>query len=295
MKFGVIYPQNELGHDPTVVRDYAQAAESLGYSHITAYEHVLGANPERPGGWQGPYTYKDEFIEPFVLFSYLAGLTSKLEFVTGILILPQRQTALVAKQAASLDVLSGGRLRLGVGIGWNKVEYIALNGDFHRRGRYIEEQITLLRRLWKQSLVEYQGQWHHIPDAGINPLPVNQNIPIWMGGHVERVLQRAARIADGWMPGFKSAEDAIPALDTLDRLLDQAGRKRLDAAGDGDFGIEVRLPYGNGDPDHWRVLVDGWQKAGATHISFNTLNAGLKSPENHLNSIRLFAEITELG
>jgi len=294
MKFGVIYPQNELGHDPYVIRDYVQAVEALGYSHLTAYEHVLGANPDRPGGWQGPYTYEDEFIEPFVLFSYLAALTSRLEFVTGILILPQRQTALVAKQAACLDVLSGGRFRLGIGLGWNKVEYVVLNGEFHRRGRIIEEQIDLLRKLWSQPLVNYQGTWHNIPDAGINPLPLKRSIPLWMGGHAEPVLKRAARLADGWLPGYKSVEDALPALDKLDQYLEQSGRKRSGRFKDGDFGTEVRLPYGGGNLDVWKKLVDGWQEVGATHLSFNPLNAGLNSPEDHIRSVRLFAEMVEI-
>jgi probable F420-dependent oxidoreductase len=295
MKFGVIFPQNEIGHDPVLIKDFAQTVESLGFVHITAYEHVLGANPARLGGWQGPYTFKDEFIEPFVLFSFLAGVTNKLEFTTGILILPQRQTALVAKQAASLDVLSGGRLRLGVGLGWNPIEYVALNGDFHHRGKYIEEQIALLRDLWSQPLVDYQGRWHIIPDAGINPLPVRRNIPLWMGGHADRVLERAARLADGWMPGFKTAEDAISSLEKIDRLLERVGRKRIDVSGDGDFGVEARIPCGDGHPDQWRRLVDGWRKAGATHLSFNTLHSGLGTSEEHLNSIRLFAEIADLG
>ena len=194
-----------------------------------------------------------------------------------------------------MDALSGGRFRLGVGIGWNQVEYIALDRDFHRRGKYIEEQIALLRMLWSQPLVDYQGRWHTIPDAGINPLPVKKNIPIWMGGHDDRVLQRAARIADGWLPGYKSVEDALPNLAKLDQLLDQVGRKRRDASGEGDFGVEVRLHYGEGNPDDWRRLVDGWWKAGVTHLSFNTLNARLNSPENHLKNIRLFAELDMLG
>ena len=167
MKIGVVFPQTEIGNDPLVIRDYAQTAEGLGYSHLLAYDHVLGANPQRPGGWSGPYTYQTPFHEVFVLLSYLAGVTQKLELVTGIVILPQRQTALVAKQTASLDVLSGGRLRLGVGLGWNEVEYAALNEDFHDRGKRMEEQVALLRRLWTEPLVDFKGTWHTIPDAGI--------------------------------------------------------------------------------------------------------------------------------
>ncbi|HLE13905.1 MAG TPA: TIGR03619 family F420-dependent LLM class oxidoreductase, partial [Anaerolineales bacterium] len=172
MEIGLVYPQTEFGDDPAAIRDYAQMAEGLGFSHVLAFDHVLGANPDRPGGWKGPYTYQTPFHEPFVLFSYMAGVTNTLGFATGIIILPQRQTALVAKQAATLDVLSSGRLRVGVGLGWNEVEYAALGQDFHSRGRRIEEQVTLLRRLWTQPLVNFEGRWDTIPDAGINPLPV---------------------------------------------------------------------------------------------------------------------------
>jgi probable F420-dependent oxidoreductase len=185
MKLGVIFPQTEIGNDPIAIRDYAQTAEALGYNHVLAYDHVLGANPDRPEGWRGPYTHRTPFHEPFVLFAYLAGLTTQLHFVTGIIILPQRQTALVAKQAAALDVLSGGRLRLGVAIGWNPVEYEALGENFHNRGRRIEEQIQVLRALWQNELVTFDGEWYHIPDAGINPLPIQRPIPIWMGGDIE--------------------------------------------------------------------------------------------------------------
>ena len=194
MKMGVVFPQTEFPPDPIAIRDYAQTVEGLGFTHLLVYEHVLGANPERPGGWQGPYTHQHPFYEPFVLFSYLAALTQRLEFVTGILILPQRQTALVAKQAATLDVLCGGRLRLGIGIGWNAVEYTALGENFRNRGRRIEEQVALLRQLWTQPLVNFEGKWHQVPDAGLNPLPVQQPIPLWFGGQAEEVLRRTARL-----------------------------------------------------------------------------------------------------
>src|SRR5512137_2052178 len=205
MQIGLVFPQTEIGNDPAAIRDYAQTAEGLGFSHLLAYEHVLGANPQRPGGWSGPYTYQTPFHEVFVLFGYLAALTQRLELVSGILILPQRQTVLAAKQAASLDVLSGGRLRLGVGLGWNEVEYAALNENFHNRGRRIEEQVALLRRLWTEPLVTFNGEWHTIPDAGLNPLPVQQPIPVWFGGSAEAALERIARLADGWIINQRSA------------------------------------------------------------------------------------------
>jgi probable F420-dependent oxidoreductase len=174
MQIGVVFPQTEIGNDPAAIRDYAQAAVGLGFSHVLAYDHVLGANPQRPGGWSGPYTHLTPFHEVFVLFGYLAAVTHQLGLTAGVIILPQRQTALVAKQAASLDVLSGGRLRLGVGLGWNEVEYTSLNENFHNRGKRIEEQVELMRKLWTDPLVNFKGKWHTIPDAGLNPLPVQR-------------------------------------------------------------------------------------------------------------------------
>ena len=284
MKIGVVFPQIEFSSDPAAVRDYAQAAESLGYTHILAYDHILGANPDRPGGWNGPYTFKNPFLEPFILFSFMAGLTRSIEFTTGIIILPQRQTTLVAKQAATLDVLSSGRLRLGIGLGWNKVEYASLNENFHNRGRRIVEQVEVLRLLWTQPLVNFQGRYHTIPDAGLNPLPVQRPIPVWFGGHSAEQLERAARLADGWMPNYRSAADARPALDTLDRLLAQAGRLRSQ------FGLEPRLKYAKGDPQAWETSRREWQAAGATHLTIDTMNCGFTTPAAHIQAIQTFAK-----
>lgn len=284
MKIGVVFPQIEFGNDTVAIRDYAQTAEALDYTHILAYDHILGANPDRPEPWQGPYTYKDPFHEPFLLFSYMAALTQTIEFVTGILILPQRETALVAKQATELDVLSNGRFRFGVGNGWNKVEYIGQNQDFHTRGKRIEEQVDVLRQLWQNELVTYEGQWHHIPDAGLNPLPIQQPIPIWFGGHADTVLQRIGRIGDGWFPNYKTAADAQPSLDKLDGYLAENGRSR---AG---IGIEPKIRYGDGNPDNWQKLLADWQSAGATHITLNTMYPGFDTPEKHIQAIKHFAE-----
>jgi len=284
LRIGVVFPQTEIGNDPIAIRDYAQTAEGLGYNHLLAYDHVLGANPDRPGGWSG-YTYHDAFHEVFVLFSFLAGITQRLELVTGILILPQRQTALVAKQTASLDVLSGGRLRLGVGLGWNAVEYTGLNENFHNRGKRIEEQIRLLRQLWANPLVEFQGKWHNIPDAGLNPLPVQTAIPIWFGGHAEPVLQRVANLGDGWMPNYRTAADAQTSLAQLDRALAQAGRTR------NQIGIEPRISYGQGEPQTWETTMSEWQAEGATHFTFNTMGSGFKTPQEHIQAITKFAHI----
>ena len=289
LKFGLVYPQTEYSSDPLAIRDYAQTAEGLGFSHILAYDHILGANPERPGGWQGPYTFRHPFQEPLVLFSYMAAITQKIEFTTGVIILPQRQTAVFAKQAATLDVLSGGRLRIGIGLGWNAVEYTALGEDFHTRGSRIEEQVEVLRLLWTRPLVSYKGRWHDIPDAGLNPLPVQRPIPLWFGGHAEAALQRCARLGDGWMPQYRSALDARPALEVLARYRQEAGRSTTG------FGVEPRFAYGDGDISMWLSVIEGWQAAGATHISFNTMGHGFDTPHKHLAAIRLLAESVGLG
>lgn len=284
MHIGLVYPQTEYPTDPAAIRDYTQTAEELGYAHVLAYDHVLGANPERPGGWSGPYTHRDPFMEPFLLFTYMAALAPRLSYATGILILPQRETALVAKQAATLDVLCGGRLRLGIGTGWNEVEYVALNQDFHTRGKRQEEQIEVLRLLWTQELVTFKGRWHDIPDAGLRPMPVQRPIPLWFGGHADAVLRRAARVGDGWMPGFRTAEAARETLDTLGRYLAEAGR---DPAA---FGLEARLHWGNGDADALGRTLEGWRAAGATHVSLNTMGAGFRTAEEHLAAVRRFAK-----
>lgn len=284
MRIGAVYPQTEFVNDPGAIREYAQTVEALGYRHVLAYDHVLGANPERPGGWQGPYTHKSAFQEPFVLFGFMAGVTTTLEFATGIIILPQRQTALVAKQAATLDVLSGGRLRLGIGIGWNQVEYIALNEQFGNRGRRVEEQVQLLQKLWTEELVTFHGQWHTILDAGLNPLPVQRPIPLWFGGHADPVLRRLARYGAGWMPNYRTAAEARPALDAIAVYLAEAGRSR-DAVG-----VEARVAYGQGDESRWAELIDGWAAAGATHLTVNTMGSGFTHPEQHLDALRRFAE-----
>lgn len=285
MRIGLVFPQTEFGHDAAALRDYAQAAEALGYSHILAYDHVLGANPARPGGWRGPYTHLDSFLEPFVLFSFMAAVTQTLEFATGILILPQRETALVAKQSATLDAISGGRFRLGIGTGWNEVEYVALAQDFHTRGKRQEEQIAVLRQLWTQELVTFAGRWHTIPDAGLNPLPVQRPIPLWFGGHADAVLERLARLGDGWMPGFRNAAAAGDHLARLDKYLADNGRTR------GDIGLEPRLHWSDGDLDHLSATLAGWKAIGATHVSLNTMGTGFTTPKQHMAAVERFAAL----
>ncbi|MCA9917123.1 MAG: LLM class F420-dependent oxidoreductase [Anaerolineales bacterium] len=283
MKIGLVFPQTEFGNDSVALRDYTQTAESLNFTHILAYDHVVGANPHRPGGWSGPYTHQSAFHEVFVLFSFMAALTNRLEFITGILILPQRETALVAKQAASLDVLSNGRFRLGIGVGWNKVEMAALGYDFHTRGRRVEEQLDVLRLLFTQELVTFKGEWHDLPDVGLNPLPVQRPIPIWLGGHSDAVLRRLARKGDGWLPNYRTAEAAQESLDKLASYLVEYGRSPQE------IGLEPRLHYQDG-PDAWQTNLASWQAAGATHISFNTMGAGLDTPQKHLQAIEEIAK-----
>ncbi|NJN82730.1 MAG: LLM class F420-dependent oxidoreductase [Caldilineaceae bacterium] len=284
MRIGAVFPQIEFPADAAAVRSYAQAVDELGYAHILAFDHVLGANPHRPGGWQGPYTHTDPFYEPFILYAYMTAVAPRLEFVTGIIILPQRQTALVAKQTATLDVLCRGQLRLGMGIGWNQVEFEALNENFRNRGKRVEEQIALLRKLWTEPLVTFDGEWHTVSDAGLNPLPVQRPIPIWLGGHADVVLRRVARLGDGWMPNYRTVADAQPALDTLAGYLDQAGRSASEV------GLEPRLSYGDGNLDRLARSAEEWQAAGATHISINTMGAGLSSPDEHIAALARFAE-----
>jgi probable F420-dependent oxidoreductase len=283
MNIGVVFPQVEIGQDPGAIRDYAQAVEAMGYTHILVFDHVLGANPDRPCGWKGPYTYLHAFHEPFVLFGFLAAATRQVELVTGILILPQRQTALVAKQAAAVDVLSSGRLRLGVGVGWNPVEFESLGESFKNRGKRIEEQIDVMRALWAKELVNVEGQWHRIPDAGINPLPKRGVIPIWMGGESEIVVRRAARLADGWMPHFRPGVEAQAVVDRLHGLVREAGR---DPAS---FGIEGRLTLSQVLPEQRAKELAAWRAMrGITHLCIHTVGVGLETPDEHVKALEEF-------
>lgn len=288
MKIGLVYPQTEFGNDPALIRDYAQTAEDLGFSHILAYDHVLGASQDHPEADRMPYTIRHPFQEPLVLFAYMAGLTARLEFATGIVILPQRQTALFAKQAATLDLICKGRLRLGVGLGWNEVEYTALNEDFHTRGRRIEEQVQVMRLLWTQPLVDFQGVWHDIPNAGLNPLPVQRPIPVWFGANKEPALRRAARIGDGWMTNIRKPSKIEPGLEIIHKTLEQSGR-------DPDkFGLEARISHNRLGPDEWAQQANAWKEVGASHLSFNTMGAGFDRPTQHLEAIREFARAANI-
>jgi probable F420-dependent oxidoreductase len=282
MKLGAVFPQNDIGTDPAAVREYAQTVEELGYDYILAYDHVLGANPDRPGGWTGRYTHTHLFREPFVLFGYLAAITQRVELVTGIIILPQRQTALVAKQSAEVDLLSNGRLRLGVGIGWNEIEYIGLGMNFRNRGKRLEEQVDLLRELWTKPLVDFQGQYHTIPDAGLNPLPVQQPIPLWFGGRSEAALRRMARIGDGWISNPLSFEDLQTTLKDLQNYLGEAGRDPKE------FGIDLRFNHYQKPEGSWGQTVERVRELGVTHVCIGTMDSGFTHLDQHLDALRQF-------
>ena len=284
MQTGAIFPQTEIGADPVAVRDFAQAAEEMGYEHLLVFDHILGADASQRDHWDRPYQHTDMFHEPFVLFGYLAGVTETIQMTTGILILPQRQTALVAKQAAAVDVLTGGRLRLGIGIGWNDVEYEALGEDFANRGRRSSEQIELLRMFWTQDVVNYEGKYHKISHAGINPLPVQRPIPLWFGGGAPQVVRRLARLGDGWFPQFQPDSEGQEKIGQMRELVKSSGR-------DPDsVGIEGRINYGSGNADEWNKLAAAWDESGATHLSVNTMKYVLKGPDEHIEAIRRFKE-----
>jgi probable F420-dependent oxidoreductase len=291
MKIGVVFPQTELGARPSDIAEFARAVEDLGYDYLVAYDHVLGVVP-RADNWLG-YTYRDMFHEPFVLFGYLAAITSRIELTNGVLVLPQRQTALVAKQSAEVDVLSGGRLRLGVGVGWNNAEFEAIGEDFASRGARVEEQVAVLRALWTQELVTFHGRWHRIDRAGINPLPVQRPIPVWMGGESETVLRRVGRIADGWMAGgaILTPTSRLPPVSDGYRAMVGRIREYARAAGrdPGAIGFERRLNYAE-PASSWSHTVAGWQHIGGTHISLSTMRAGLTSPREHRDAIRRMRE-----
>jgi probable F420-dependent oxidoreductase len=282
MKLGAVFPQTEIGSDPIAVRDYILAVEEMGFDYLLAYDHVVGANPDREGGWNGPYNYKDQFHEVFTLYAYAAAITEKIEFVTGILILPQRQTALVAKQAAQIDIFSGGRLRLGMGVGWNKVEMESLGENFGNRGKRIEEQVQVLRMLWTNELNTFKGKYHNFDDVGIKPLPIQRPIPIWFGGGADVVLERAAKLGDGWMPNGRPIEQSRQEVDTIKRYLEKYGR-RLD-----NFGIDIRVNASRQPENEWESFVQEWQKMGATHVAMTTMSAGFISVDEHLAILQKF-------
>ena len=288
MRCGVVYPQTELNGDPGAVKAFAQAAEDLGYDHLVMYDHVLGAeHAGREPPLRGPYTEADPFHEPFIAFAYLAGITKRIEFTTGVIVLPQRQTALVAKQAADIDVFSGGRLRLGVGVGWNWVEFDALEvgAHFKRRGKREEAQIEVMRKLWSEAVVSHHDKDHSIERAGVRPLPT-RSIPIWLGGSSEPAFDRAARIADGFLFSGRSQDEAVQLKTNMERKLREHGRDNEP------FGFEQIQLYGRG-PEAWPQDIAAWRDAGGSHISVVTMNVGLDSIDAHIDAIRRWRKAYE--
>ena len=288
MKIGVVFPQTELGGDRGAVRAYAQRVEELGFSHVVAYDHVLGADPAVYEGWNGPYDVDTTFHEPFVMFGYMAALTS-LEMVTGIIILPQRQTALVAKQAAEVDQLTGGRFRLGVGLGWNAVEYEALGKNFADRGRRVAEQVELMRRLWTERTVTFNGQYESVVGAGLAPLPIQRPIPVWFGGQSPPAYARIGRLADGWFPQVPPGPHLDEAKTIVAQAAAEAGRDPST------IGMEGRVSWGVGGAERLIDHVDRWRSAGATHLSINTMGAGLGPVDSHLKTLTIAAEALRLS
>lgn len=287
MKVGVTFPQSDLALHAGGVRAWAQAVEELGFDHILLYDHVLGADRSARPGWDGFHGSEDQFHEVMVLLGFLAAVTDRVGLATGILCLPQRQTALVAKQAAEVDHLSNGRLRLGVGIGWNDVEYEALGMNFANRARRMEEQIVLLRELWTNRHITFEGDWHRVVAAGLNPLPLQSPIPIWIGSKADVTIDRVARLADGWMPEHRQPELLAPQLELLRSKLDEHGRDQSS------FGLHGRLSLKDGGPDNWASVRDFWREAGATHFSISTIWSGESTLKGHLALLERFvAEVS---
>lgn len=294
MRIGAIFPTTEIGADPVVVRDWAQTAEQLGYSHVLCYDHVLGAEHKgRTPALVGPYTENDPFHEPLVLFAFLAGVTDTLELATGVLILPQRQTALVAKQAADIQALSRGRLRIGVGTGWNYVEYDSLGVPYAGRGERLDEQVEVLRALWGERLIDFQGRFHRIERAGILPLP-EMAIPIWFGGFTEVALRRAARTGDGFVFG-STARRMLPMLARFRELLEREGR---DSAG---IGSEAVIDFSQ-PRDQWGKEIEAWRDAGGTHLALRAMDTaaefvgarrvGFHGPQDFIDALETFKKET---
>jgi len=283
MRVGVVFPQTELGGTPGAVRAYGQRVEELGFRHILAYDHVVGADPTVHTGWNGPYDVYTTFHEPLVMFGFLAAITHTVELVTGVIILPQRQTTLVAKQAAEVDLLSGGRLRLGIGIGWNTVEYEALGEDFGTRGKRSAEQVALLRRLWTEQTVTFDGEFDRVTGAGLAPMPVQRPIPLWIGSRSAAGYRRAGRLADGWFPMMSPGQELHDARQVVAAAATEAGRNP--AA----IGMEGRVSW-TGDAGAVTAELEAWADAGASHVSVNTMGAGLTTVDEHLEVLATVAE-----
>lgn len=279
MEIGAVFPHNEIGTDPQAIKDYAQGVEELGVTHLLIYDHVLGADRDRPGGFEGPYDKDVAFHEPFTTFAFIAAVTKKLDMITTVMILPQRQTVLVAKQAAELAILSNNRFKLGIGVGWNTVEYTGLNENFKNRGKRQEEQVELMRLLWESEVLEYKGDYHHIDKASINPRP-SKSVPIWFGGGAPQLIERCADLGDGWIPLMGPNEAARK---TLAAIKEKRESKGLDWD---DFGVQAQAQYAGGDAERWNKHAEKWRNLGASHLAIATHNAEPTNVEGHLGRIK---------
>ena len=279
MEIGAVFPHNEIGTDPQAIKDYAQGVEELGVTHLLIYDHVLGADRNRPGGFEGPYDKDVAFHEPFTTFAFIAAVTKNLDMITTVMILPQRQTVLVAKQAAELAILSNNRFKLGIGVGWNAVEYVGLNENFKNRGKRQAEQVELMRLLWESEVLEYKGDYHHIDKASLNPRP-SENIPIWFGGGAPQLIERCADLGDGWIPLMGPNE---AARNTLQEIRAKREAKGLDW---NNFGVQAQAQYAGGDPDRWNKHAEKWRDLGASHLAVATHNAEPTNVDGHLSRIK---------
>ncbi|MFT6433820.1 MAG: putative F420-dependent oxidoreductase [Candidatus Azotimanducaceae bacterium] len=284
MEYGVVLPHNEIGTDPGAMKAFAQGAEALGAKQLLIYDHVVGADPDRPGGFRGVYDKEIAFHEPLTTLAFIAAITESIELVTSILILPQRQTVLVAKQAAEVAILSNNRLRLGVGTGWNKIEYESLNVQFERRGVRQAEQVELLRSLWGEDSLNYTGEFHRVDRASINPRP-SKPIPIWFGGAAPALLKRCARLGDGWVPLMGANSAAADAISLLKEGCAEAGKDW------GTFQIQAQAQYAGGTPERWQSHSDKWEALGATKIAIATHNAGDTDVDGHLRRIEEYFSV----
>ena len=278
MQIGAVFPHNEIGTDPGAIRAYAQGVEAMGITHLLIYDHVLGADPDREGGFRGPYDKDVAFHEPFTTFAFIAGVTDKIDLITTVMILPQRQTVLAAKQAAEVALLSNNRFKLGIGVGWNELEYVGLNETFNNRGRRQEEQVDVMRKLWSEDSLDYTGEYHRIDKASINPRP-SKTIPIWFGGSAPALLDRVARLGDGWIPLMGANDKAKACIDTIKQTRKAAGLS-FD-----NFGIQAQAQYAGGSPDRWRKHAEAWREMGCTHLAIATHNAGPTNVDGHLARI----------
>ncbi len=278
MQIGAVFPHNEIGTDPGAIKAYAQGVEAMGITHLLIYDHVLGADPDREGGFRGPYDKDVAFHEPFTTFAFIAGVTDKIDLITTVMILPQRQTVLAAKQAAEVALLSNNRFKLGIGVGWNELEYVGLNETFNNRGRRQEEQVDVMRKLWSEDSLDYTGEYHRIDKASINPRP-SKTIPIWFGGSAPALLDRVARLGDGWIPLMGANDKAKACIDTIKQTRKAAGLSFAN------FGIQAQAQYAGGSPERWRKHAEAWRGMGCTHLAVATHNAGPTNVDGHLARI----------